>query len=692
MSKQSSKLTALALSLAMALSLVLPAGAIQVPAPLKPPSSAVLAEQNTATYLSWDEFLFQYVENHPELYENFDADAWFAAEYPWEDKEEFVQQYMDTADEATFKKYMWTSYLSKLSSYSEAYGDDPLYQEIDAAYGSYLIDVYEARHPGELNKLKTKDLLARYGYTKTLTPTEQFMKAWNLSSKEQVRPMLLSEYTSDRLRAEEHHTLALTYQALYPEQWAGFDADAWFAAEYALWDKAEYINDFTLLTEEEFQENMFVNYVASESWKWTLPWDDNLQSTTLLVNGQPVEADITYVDTAACTDADTLNAILGTSLSGDCLPICQTAETAGWDAVWNPSCRMIALYRQEDLPQGDFAQFDTLMNQLLSTFQAEKGQAYQTTETTTLKFTALNSLDGDKTATARITTELIQKDAHYELTMTINAADLLRLLPKRTLDALNSQLDHTDLSSLLRSCKITLLINAETGDIYLNAPILGLLDDAFPSQSWLRWNAGQSLRLLTDIGRLEWDTNHYLYQTLLRESASSQWGQWIPYASYLQSQNILGGLLAPQYFTQRGGTITWALNAESLRAAFPEELGAAAMSIFKEYEVKLSVDRNGKMTADAAIRLDTDALAQLILENSYDPGFSSSALTSWAVGLFDFRMESHASGNADRSSSTALFHWKNQFKLEITSNSSRQRTSANPKAEPPKGSEILDFS
>ena len=92
MSKQSSKLTALALSLAMALSLVLPAGAIQVPAPLKPPSSAVLAEQNTATYLSWDEFLFQYVENHPELYENFDADAWFAAEYPWEDKEEFVQQ------------------------------------------------------------------------------------------------------------------------------------------------------------------------------------------------------------------------------------------------------------------------------------------------------------------------------------------------------------------------------------------------------------------------------------------------------------------------------------------------------------------------------------------------------------------------------------------------------------------------
>lgn len=680
MKKRLYKLTALFLTLTMALSLSLPAVAAENAAP--PLISPAPAE--TASYLSWDDFLLQYVESHPQYYEAFDPDDWFTENYGWEEKEEFIQ-YMDLEDEAAFKEYMWWEYLDELS-YSSS-DDDPVYQEIDAAYDTYLVETYEARHPGELNKLKTEDLLVNWGYTKTLTPIEQFMEDQEITDRSKVRPYLLSDYAWNRLRAEDHHAESLSYQELYPEQWASFDDDAWFAEEYSYRfdSKQEYMDYYILLFEEEFRDDMFVDYVDPQSWIWgLLPWDQP-QKVTLSVDGAVLEADIVLDGSVTYTDALTLNQILGTSLTGDRVPIRQAAEAAGWDVVWNPHRQQVFLYHRDSLPQGDFSQLDTLMNRLLSTIKTEKGQSYKTTQTTTLKLTAFNSLDGDKTASARITTELLQKDALYEYTLTVNAADLISLMPKSLVELANSWLEPQDLTSLLRSSRITVLLNAETGGIYFNVPILSLLDDSFTADTWLRLDAGQSLSLLADIGTLEWNTNDILYQTLLRSSAESYWDT--SYYSYLQSQAVLGSLFGPQNFTEQGGTLTWSLNAQSLWGSLPE----AAAAIFKEYEVTLSADRNGRITTDMALRLNTDALARLIMENSYDTSFFSNALTSWAVGLLDFRMESHASGTAARSSETSLFHWKNQFELETSSSSSRQKTSAIPKAAPPEDAEIIEL-
>lgn len=692
MKKRLSKLTALFLSLAMALSLALPAWAVEDTAapPLISPAPA-----ETASYLSWGEFLQQYVEDHPEFYDSFDADARFEASYGnWITKEEFMKEW-ELTDEAAFKEYLWQEYL-----YEYVYVDDgsTLFQAADAAYNDYLIQFYEARHPGELNKLKTEDLLAVWGYTKTLTPIEQFMKDQELSDKAEVRPILLRNYVLDRLRAEDNHTNALAYQELYPEQWASFDADSWFAEKYTFEnDKEGYMSYYSLSTEEEFREAMFVDYVDSESWKWNLDWWDGNgpKAVTLAVNGETVEAEIALEGGTTYTDAATLNAILGTGLTGDHIPIRKTAEAAGWDVVWNSRCKQVALYRRDSLPQGDFTQFDTLMNRLLSSAKTEKGQGYKTTQTTTLKLTAFNSLDGDKTATARITTELLQRDTLYEYTLTVNAGDLISLMPKLFLEQINTQLESQNLSSLLRACKITMILNAETGDIYFNAPALSLLDSNFTADTWLHLDAGQSLSLLADLGSLEWNTNDFLYQTLLNDSANNYWGAQMPYFNYLQSQEMLDSLLGPQYFTERGGTLTWSLNAQSLQDLLAQEdaeTAAQIASLFKELSVKFSASPNGAITSEAVLRLDMDALAQWS-QDAYDaPDPFYTALTAWVLNLLDFRLESRASGTASSSTSTASLHWKNQFKLEMSSTSNRQKIAASPRSAPPKGAEIIDFS
>lgn len=685
--KKFSKLTALILSLVIALSLALPTWALEytVPSLLISPDTA-----ENGSYLSWDEFLHKYTEeDHPELYENFDADAWFAKQFPWEDKEEFLQ-YMGPESETMFKEYMWISYLNQLSGYFEDYADDPLYQAIDAAYDAYLIETYEARHPGELSKLKTEVLLANQGYTKTLTPIQQFMEDNGLSDQAEVRPSLLSDYALSRLNVEDAHVTALAYQELYPEQWAEFDADAWFAEEFSYWNsKKDYTDYYYLITEEEFREDMFIDYVWSESWKWSLSWGDSTQTVTLAVNGETVEAEITLEGGSTYTDAATLNAILGTQLTGDRIPIRQTAKAAGWDVVWNPYCKQVALYHKDSLPQGDYTQFDTLMNRLLSTIKTEKGQSYKTTQTIDLKLTAFNSLDGDKTYTARITAELLQKDNLYELTVTVNAADLLRLLPKQFQELFQAQLGIQDLSRLLRSCKFTMLLNGETGMLYFNAPFLNLVDSSISADTWYSTEVGMDA-LFLEQGSLEWNTNDFLYQTLLDNSAASYWSGYFAYPSYIQTQEMLGRLFGPQNFTEQGGTLTWSLNAQSLQNLLWQEDEEIA-SLFKEFEVKLSVNRNGKMTSDAVLRLDMDALAALITP-VYDASDSLYiAFTAWMLNRLDFRMESHASGTAERSSGTALFHWKNQFKLELSTTSSRQKVTATPNAAPPEDAEIIYF-
>ena len=87
--KTMKKLLSFALSLSLAVSLAVPALADEPPA--------------AAPILSEEEFRDQYVADHPELYEAFDPDAYFAETYPWRDKEEYMK-WMELEDQEAFKE------------------------------------------------------------------------------------------------------------------------------------------------------------------------------------------------------------------------------------------------------------------------------------------------------------------------------------------------------------------------------------------------------------------------------------------------------------------------------------------------------------------------------------------------------------------------------------------------------------
>jgi len=238
--------------------------------------------------------------------------------------------------------------------------------------------------------------------------------------------------------------------------------------------------------------------------------------------------------------------------------------------------------------------------------------------------------------------------------------------------------------------------------MYLNAPILAKLDRNFTEDTWLRFDMGDELDLtwnmLDSFAAGEWDTAELLYNVLLENSASSESGAVAAYAGYAGIRGMLGALVGGDKVKAQNGGYTWTLDAaffDDLLGAVAGFMGSSGLDLdldglFKEFEISLSVDRNGYQKTDMVLRLDMDAIAGLVSKlNDGDP--SETALMTWVLNLFDFRMESHAQGTAKNSQSTAQFHWKNQFKVDVESQNRRVETKNAPLETPPETAKIVDF-
>ena len=694
------RLLSLMLSLTLAVSLTTPALAMEAP--------AVSAEELTTTLSDYYdpftlEFAQQYKLDHPEEYAAFDADAWFAQEWDFYDsKAEYLADYGLT--EELFREDMWVEYTTHTEEY------DAAWETWQAQQATQVIEAYRSDHPGELEGLDLALLLERKGYRE---PLQAYMDDMGIATEEAARSQLLLEYVESRTLAQERHAQAETYRSADPASWGSFDADAYLAENYRWYTKEEFMASWRgpFYTDEELADYLYIEFMEGKND----PWDR--RDLTLVVNGQTnYNAVVTEENWVTYTDAATLNAILGTQYpDGESVSIREAATAAGWDVVWNATGSEVVLLDRErlrsgniypqdlDIPAPDFTAFDGLMNRLLSDGSYDADKTYRVDQTQKLTFTALNSLDGDETATATLTGRITLSAAALEAEYTLSCAQLLELLSPQVQAQLEGALPkfkREDVKSLLTAGKLTLRADLKTGDTYLHAPILGLLDDSFAGDTWVHTQAdfSQALALLDMAREGSWDTKAFLYDTLLASSNHS-WSAQSAYLSFQQSYSMLSALTGPHFLTEKNGVYTWTLNGDALALLGSSVAGYMAQEdqdfgkFFKEFNVTLRVDKNAQVTLDMAIRPDMDALgAYIAAEASYggtDP--AQTALITWVMNLLDFRAAAHASGDNHSMTEESSFHWKNQFKATVDSKTTRRTTDAAPSALPPKEANIVEY-
>ncbi len=739
-------LTALALALALTLGLSVPALAAEgqylvdgAPAPTIPADAEasdyltldvqdlvdagmdpelieVSLDRGEGDYPDYFEFARQYFADHPEHYAAFDADGFFAEAWGHYSKEEYMAD-MDMTDEEAFRQDMWDQWLMDYG-----YGwDTELYAVVEAAYQEELRALYSARHPGELEALKTEDLLSRQGYTETLTPVEQYMEDWGLNSEDQVRPTLLNTYVEDRIRAEQIHADYLVYAEGYPDQLAAFDADAYFAEEYPWYDsKAEYMQSYTLFTDREFAEAMFVEHVEQNYWEWnyegdnwydpddwTYP-DEDPKPLTLVVNGVPMaDAVISAEDGWSYASVPTLNAIFGQHNvdDGEMKPLRAAAEAAGWDVGWNERNNTLFLLDGKSLKAqyaGSMAALDAVLDWALTHAEVKEGQSYKTTETVDMTLTMLDSLDGDKDYKVDVTVEALQRDAVVELTVTVNAADLFRLLGDDLAEALAAELPKLtvkDLKNLLGGVKCSAILDLEQGNFYFNLPLLSAFDKTVSEDTWYAVSLGMGVdetltdslgMTLTDLAEdLPNVLAEVIYQSLLDDSAHRWTSPEDAFAETETAVAFLGALAGPDTLKKSGTTLTWTVDTKAMNTLFSEVLGVEAAP-FKVYELEYVMKGDGSFTYDVAVRPDMAGLARASMAGGYgSPALS--ILAGRLLGLFDFRVEGHSAGTADKAAGTVEYHQKNAFRLELDMDSERRAVRQSPAAMPPEGAAIVEL-
>lgn len=692
------------LSLTLAASLTAPALAAETPA-LPGPEAMEEAAFGLADYYGdfAVEFAAQYKLDHPEEYAAFDPDAWYDQEWDFYDKAQFMAD-RNIATEDEFREYMWVEHVTYTPEY------DAAWEAMEIQQYAQVIEAYRSEHPGELEALDLTLLLERKGYRE---PLKAYMDDYGIATEAAARDQLLLEYVESRILAQERHAQAEAYRTADPASWESFDVDVYLAEEWSWYTKEEFMSSWRgpFYTDEELADYLYIEFMEGKSNPW------NHRDLTLVVNGQTnYDAVVTEAGWVTYTDGATLNAILGTSYpAGESVSIREAATAAGWDVVWNATGNEVVLLDRErlragsiypqdlDIPAPDFTAFDGLMSRLLADAAYDSDKTYRVDQTQKLTFTALNSLDGDKTVTATLTGRITMSGTALEAEYTLSCAQLLELLSPQVQAQLEGTLPkfkREDLKSLLTAGKLTVRADLETGDTYIHAPILALFDDSFAGDTWLHGQTDYSETLaLLDMAREgSWDTKAFLYDTLLTSSADS-WSAQSAYYSFQSSYGLLSALAGPHFLTEENGVYTWTLDGDALALLGSAVMGYTAQEdfdfdkFFKEFNVTLRVDKNAQVTLDMAVRPDMDALGAFIAtEDGYgETGPAETALITWVMNLLDFRATAHASGDADDLTEESTFHWKNQFKATVESKTTRRTTNTAPNALPPAGANIVEF-
>lgn len=595
-----------------------------------------------------------------------------------------------------------------------------------AAYQARQVEEYRATHPGELEEVGITELLIRNGYS---DPMAAYMEDWGYETEEEALTSLYANYVDEREWAGYTHETAEEYRADYPELWAAFDDAAYFAENYPWYTGVEFMRDNGLWTYAEFVDQLFVEYVDEQiphdwdDWDWT-------PDLSLSVNGVTLWDSAIYAqDGVSYLPAGELNAILGTSYTED-TPIRDAAVDNGWDVTWNAGANQVVLLNKADITgDWDFTNFDAMMNRLLKGAGYEKGKPLHTKETADITLTRFNTLDGDEIHTFKITADTVMKDNLLNLTLTADLAQLLQMVPKATLDQMELQMPKgtfRNLKALLSGCKVQMILNLDTGMLYCNAPILALFDDTFTEKTWFSVemvSATDAIAMdtVSDMLTGEWSTADYLYGILLSGCATMPYGAETSYQSTRMAGAMLGVMMGNEAVTEKNGIYTWKVDTaildkmvKAIVTGMAGELGEEGLEqvsavipsmsdFFKEYNVTMTVDRNGKFTMSAAMRLDPESISRFIASQIYYPAADlgviggadgpTSMLVSGGLGslmsAFDFRLTGESQGTAQHATGTAEFHVKNQFKMVIREVSNLVKDAPTVLSAPPAGAVIL---
>lgn len=537
---------------------------------------------------------------------------------------------------------------------------------------------YAAAHPGYLDGFDP-DAWLRTAYPDYRDPEEAFMADYDLADRAAFEAYMKADYTNhliwmENLRSERDAALAEAPAAL-----DGFDVDDYFTQEYPYYsDQEEFMADYGLLDRTEFETYLtweyLIYYAAPEG---NDPWTDDLKEALggvpgelgIMVNGtyltftgdKPYAEDgVTYVP------ADELGEALGLELTGDYVPLRETAQAAGCEIWWDQAYETAVVMDPDVLVAAIDSGF-TALNGVLAKNTLD-WERWAETEDWNVTLTMFDTLNGDKTYPMTLTQESLYGPEGLQTTGEYDLSALMTLLEQMGLLEYVGE-DELKVVSAVLSGDYELRWDTETGAMAFTASclpdLLSMMGTPYPKDLWFTMDGETTAELSTllsdlmdqeepvTVGALVW----YLYA-----STTAPWSDPVLYWS--EATELAAGMsifLGDDALVREGDAWVLRLGMSELAAllGYSEEdydyLG------LQDFALECAFGDDGTVTG---------SLLCLTPDESWSPAMRIAA--DWKFDLTSGSLE-------------AEFHLKNQMKLTITVSTALEETGEKPETQVPEG-------
>lgn len=566
---------------------------------------------------------------------------------------------------------------------SDAYIRDMLLEE-QAGMAVYLEEQraaqteYAAAHPGYLDGFDP-DAWLRRAYPDYRDPEEAFMADYDLADRAAFEAYMKEDYTNHLIWIEDLRTDIDAALAEDPAALDGFDVDAYFAQEYPYYEDQEaFMPDYGLLDRAEFETYLtweYLTYYAAPSAPWTDDSKENLGGVPgelgIMVNGTYLTFDgdkpyaengVTYVPAAQLGEA------LGLTLTGDYVPLRETAQAAGCEVWWDQDYATAVVIDTAALTETIDGGF-TAINGVLAKNTLD-WERWAETEDWTITLTMFDSLNGDQTYPMTLTQESLYGPEGLQTTGKYNLAALMTLLEQMGLLEYVGE-DEREVVSAVLSGDYELRWDTETGAMAFTASclpdLLSMMGTPYPKDLWFTMDGETTEELsalLSDlmdqeepvtVGALVW----YLYA-----STTAPWSDPVLYWS--EATELAAGMsifLGDDALVQEGDA--WVLRLGMAEVAALLGYDAAEDIGIQDFALECAFGDDGTVTG---------SMLCLTPDESWSPAMRIAA--QWDLDL--------TSGTVE-----AEFHLKNQMKLTLTGVSALEETGGKPETGVPEGAAAM---
>lgn len=622
-----------------------------------------------------------YQAEHPGALDSFDADAWFAAEFKHDTKEDFMD-YNSITSEAHFQEVMIEDYLDHL---------DALQAQKD------MVAQYLEEHPGALDGFDPMAYLeSRYGYR---DPKAAFMEDNGLETDEDFLDFLQYAYVSALQVRQERKDRIAAYEAEHPGTTGAFDADAYFEGSYYSWrGKERFMKEYELDTEEDFHDYLLCQWIDEQSYGGWMNHDDYDYEKAVL-GGVPGELGI-MVDGVYLTfpagqkpyanygttfvPSDVLGEALGVTpqviSDNGYSPLRSTAEAAGYKVYWDQDFETAVLLNTKALAEEMDGRY-TILNKSQAACMGDPSKTYKTSYDIDMDITLFNSLDGDQVYPLSLNATQITSPEGYAFTGTYDLASLEGLIQDAMGEDIFAYMDEADLAEyqrimdLFKSGSFDMRADYAAGTTYVSASILptvfSIMGRPYPKDLWLSMESPNSD--LTDI--LAGKEVPTMGQVICGFANTEETHPVYYHSNILNLDYACALIVGDDRFAAEGRDHVVTLDAQDfwdltlqLSPGYAYYGYKSAEDLFKEFDLELRIKGDGSVEYSFVMRPKAEGYLRQMM---------------------DMRLALTGTANSKGQRMDMDLHWKNQYKVTITVTSDRAVTSTAPELAPPEGAAVI---